>query len=59
MNSYPYFTSTNIPRKWWALYDNTRDGKTEHNDVYNQYHFLYFARVNGLDAFTGIGSTIS
>jgi hypothetical protein len=58
MNSYPYFTSTNIPGKWWALYDNTRDGKTEHNDVYNQYYYLFYARVNALEAFSGIGNPI-
>jgi hypothetical protein len=58
MNFFATFTSENIPGKWWALYDNTRDGKTEHNEVYNQYHFLYYARVNGLNAFSGMGSTI-
>jgi hypothetical protein len=40
MNFFATFTSENIPGKWWALYDNTRDGKTERNEVYNQYLFF-------------------
>jgi hypothetical protein len=55
MNSYPYFTSSNIPGKWWALYDNTRDGVAERNEVYYQYRYLYLARVNAHEAFKEMG----